>query len=140
MWSLLWSKPALYVYACIALICAYGYWHHHVYQQGWDDRATADAAAQVKFDAKVTNAGITAVTGVLNANAKAAPALDLVAAHILRDCGSGVQSAATTSVPDAAARKAKDAFAQSLSDDLRTCSNELNRFAGLQEWAKTVSE
>jgi hypothetical protein len=44
--SLLWSKPALYAYALIALVLAYGAWHHHVYAQG-------QAATQALWDADV---------------------------------------------------------------------------------------
>jgi hypothetical protein len=47
--SLLWSKPALYAYAAIAISLALWGLHHHIYMQGYD---SAIAEINLKVQAK----------------------------------------------------------------------------------------
>lgn len=131
-WSLLVSRPALYVYAAIALGLAYWGWHHHVWYDGYNTAVAEQTTASTNFNTGVGDAGASAVQGVIYANDADKPAVDL-ATDWLRSACSGVRSEGSSGVFDEAAREAEiNRTLQDAADDVRTCQKELNRFAGLQ--------
>lgn len=114
----------------------------------YDAHLAADQIAVSDAQAKAEKAATDAITGVHDAQAKNAAAVKSAVAHVLRQCAhaSPMQPAASAAGADAATGKtpdletSDDGFADELAADIGTCSDELDRFAGLQEWARNVTK
>lgn len=135
-------KIGLIVILCAALFFGYRSWRAHVYNQGVAACEAAHVKASSEAKDKAHKAGDQAVTGVIHANDADVPAVDAAAANLLHICPDlRLQSPGSPVLPDAAAKEAEVRRTLSdAADDIRTCQSELNRFTGLQVWARKVSE
>lgn len=153
MIALLWSKPALYCYALIALVLAYTGWHHHVYQSGWDAAISQVEKAKMQGDATDAKASTIGVTTYASQVAVDVPAADAAAdsLNVLCSTASGVQLQPATGTAHGASRKigdggkgkskapVADPNAITLEDwkhDLHTCAGELDKLDGLQAYER----
>lgn len=141
------SRPAIILYACIALYFTYDHWSSKI-----ADRATASCQneqeqASSDHQAKARADGDKAVQGAIDANNSNKPAVTAAvdglrnlstsaACRVFNRPSSGGISSADTQAEIDRAREAQAEIQRKLndaSDDIQTCAEQLNLFEGAQK-------
>jgi len=133
------SKPALILYASIALIASYYAWERHITSKAIASCEAAQNVASAKLEAAVSNIGTQAVEGVASANQNDRPIVRVAADSVrnackVRDTASApIAHDSSRQAQDDRARKDVEQWLSDAADDIETCQAELNRFEGLQK-------